>query len=84
MIKAAAEFIWEKTPWWVKWPAIVIVGPNLTVNFFVFFVYVAPWVNQNIHATVRTYEDKRDAQHMYLEKRLESMDQKLNILIQRR
>jgi len=54
--------VWNKCPWFIKWPVVVIVGPNLTVNIMVFVMFVAPWVDGRIQAHIIPRAEKRDVE----------------------
>lgn len=54
--------LWEKVPAWIRWPFILIVGPNLTVFAVVFYVMIVPWHQKSVRAMILTYEEKRDMQ----------------------
>lgn len=60
MVKEVGAFIWLHTPAWIKWPIILIVGPNLTVCVIVFFVFVVPWQEEAVRAYVEPREVRRD------------------------
>lgn len=77
MIKAIFDFIWEQVPWWLKWPVVITSIPTL------FIMSYLSWHSENIHATIRPYEEKRDIQVKNMDDRLLSMDKKLDILIMR-
>ena len=52
----------KKIPWYLQAILGVIVLPNLIINGIIVFFYGLPWQSQMVHGTIRTYEDKRDAQ----------------------
>lgn len=54
--------LWGNIPSWIKWPFIIIIGPNLTVMVIIFFFWIVPWYNKSMHATIMSYEEKRDIQ----------------------
>jgi hypothetical protein len=77
MIKELFSFIWENSPWWLKYPMLILGTPTaLTLAFL-------SWHNSSIHAAIRPYEEKRDIEINAMDKRLQSMDSKLDILIMR-
>lgn len=77
LFKELFDFIWDRVPWWLKWPVVIVLTPTALVLSFI------SWHTTSIHATIRPYEEKRDIQFIGIDKRLESMDKKLDILIQR-
>jgi hypothetical protein len=56
MIQQGLDWIWEKIPWFIKWPMVILVGPTLAIMSFL------SWHTNSIHATIRPYEERRDAQ----------------------
>lgn len=68
-LKEIAAWLWDKTPWYVKGLFAFIVVPNMVINAIIFLFWVQPWHNQTIHATIRPYEDKRDAQLISIQER---------------
>lgn len=61
-IKEVAVWLWTKCPWFIKWPFVVIVGPNLTVNTIIFFTLMVPWVKTTLHAEIVPLREARDRQ----------------------
>jgi hypothetical protein len=77
IVKELFDFVWEKIPWWLKWPVVIVFTPTALVLSFI------SWHSMSIHATIRPYEEKRDIQIKSIDQRLGSMDKKLDILIER-
>jgi hypothetical protein len=62
MFKEICFFVWDRTPAWIKWPFILIVGPNLTVCVILFFAFIVPWQREAIRAYVEPRAVRRDAE----------------------
>jgi hypothetical protein len=67
--KEAAAWLWDKTPWYVKGLFAFIVVPNMIINGIIVLIWGLPWHSQTIHATIRPYEEKRDAQIIAIQQR---------------
>ena len=63
MIHQALDWVWDKVPWFIKWPVIVLVGPTVFASMFV------SWHSSSIHATIRPYEEARDNQIKAIEEK---------------
>jgi hypothetical protein len=73
--KEVATWLWDKTPWYVKGLFAFIVVPNMLINGIIVLIWGLPWHSQTIHATIRPYEEKRDAQILNLQARQNLIDQ---------
>lgn len=62
MLKSIGSYIWINTPAWIKWPVVLIVGPNLTVCAVIFFLLIVPFQKEAIRAYVDPLRDQRDRQ----------------------
>jgi hypothetical protein len=78
LIKELFFFIWGQVPWWLKWPMVILLTPTALIMSFL------SWHSSTIHATIRPYEERRDIVIKSMDDKLNSMDRKLDILIQRR
>jgi hypothetical protein len=67
MFKEAGAFLWSKTPWFIRAFVMVVVLPNALAAGIAFFVWFVPWHERTLHATIRPYIEKQDAQiqHIY-------------------
>ena len=52
----------KKIPWYLQAVLGVIVVPNLIINGIIVYFYGLPWHSTKIHATIMTYEQRRDVQ----------------------
>jgi hypothetical protein len=77
MIREIMTFLWESTPWWIKYPLIILGTPTALVLSFL------SWHTSSIHAVIRPYKEVRDAEIRGMKDKLDSMDGKLDILILR-
>ena len=62
LMKQVAGWLWGNTPWWIKGVLALVVLPNLIINAVIAYFYGVPWQDNRIHATIHTYEEKRDDQ----------------------
>lgn len=62
ILKDASIYFWNVCPWWIKWPFVVIVGPNLTVNALIFYFCIVPWTVKTINATITPMKERRDVE----------------------
>lgn len=56
------NWVWEKCPWWIKLPALVIVGPNLIVNIIIFYAFLVPFFTSNFYTLATPMKNQRDVQ----------------------
>jgi hypothetical protein len=75
--------IWSKTPTVVKWYFGVVVIPNLIVFGAIFYIWGVPWHYNTIHATILTYEEKRDLQTIHLIEKQQIQNDITNATLQR-
>jgi hypothetical protein len=73
-IKVAIAWLWENTPFYIKGLFAFIVVPNMLINGIIVLIWGLPWHSQTIHATIRPYEEKRDAQIMEMQRRQNLID----------
>lgn len=66
MLKSIASYVWVNTPAWIKWPIVLIVGPNLTVCAIVFFALIVPFQHDQIRAYVDPINETRDRQIQHI------------------
>jgi hypothetical protein len=93
-MKTLLTGIWHKSPWWLKWYIGFVVGPNFAINCCIFVIWFLPWFHASIHATIVPMKEQRDLQIKNIEEKAEirasneaqwreSVDRKLDILIER-
>jgi len=75
LIKQALGWLWINTPWWIKGLLALVVVPNLVINAIIAYFYGVPWQDNRIHATIHTYEEKRDIQISRILERQDMRDQ---------
>lgn len=71
-MKSVLSFIWDKTPWWVKWPGILLGTPTMLVLYFL------SWHSSSIHSAIIPYERARDAQIKSIEEKQAIQLQSIN------
>jgi hypothetical protein len=71
-VKDLFSFIWESSPWWIKYPMIILGTPTaLTLAFL-------SWHTSSIHAVIRPYREVRDAEMKVMYEKLNTLDHKFN------
>ena len=63
-------WLWEKCPWWIKFPALITIGPNLIVNVLLFYAFLVPFITQSFYTLATPMKNVRDEQirhHLELE-----------------
>lgn len=92
MFKVAGEFIWEKSPWWLKCLIVIIFAPLCLAgtaigSYMAFETWVVSKANtviDPVRTEVHGVSKRQDDLVKVLDSRINSLDEKINILIERR
>ena len=84
-MKPLLEFVWDKVPWYIRFPLLFIgitIGAYVTVETWV--ISKANTIVDPLRKEVKAVSRRQDDMIKSVDTRIISMDQKLNILIQRK